>query len=615
MKSISKYMMFGLAGLFLTSCLDTTVLPEDDIVGEEFWQESSQVKAMVAGAYRAMVSEDVVARFMVWGSYRSDDLSDPVANTSGQDASLKRLNTGNMEQDNSWADWASIYQVINRCNIVLEKGRAVVDIDPSYDLSTYQRDESQMLALRALCYFYLVRAYRDVPYTAEAYMNSSMPMKLPQSSPEFVLGKVIEDLQAALEHPISPSGYDDWRKQGLMNADAIRATLADVYLWRASMFSSNADYSAQVADDYRRAAAMAEEVIQSRIDQDQEESNGGNGMGRFPGAINTGSDNETQYPLYEGTDAYRQIFINGNSKESIFELQLDGTNNVNIALRKNYLCNNGSNLGTMRMSAPLKFGTYASSPIETDGVFYSESDYRFYEACFDLGSSTDRQEFIVRKMVDIESTQFNNDATTRTARSFTNNLTALGREGNLGRFAQNWIVYRLTDVMLMRAEALVQLGGDDNLKTAYALVREVNKRAFADQTKALPEVSAYETQAEMEKLVLAERQRELCFEGKRWFDLLRFNYRHISGVEPGKILAEIGQKRQDFVDKGLSNSADFEGIIQNKYNEGGSSIVKKINCEPYLYLPVPYSDMQVNDQLRQNPVYIVVDEFSSKNGK
>jgi hypothetical protein len=34
----------------------------------------------------------------------------------------------------------------------------------------------------------------------------------------------------------------------------------------------------------------------------------------------------------------------------------------------------------------------------------------------------------------------------------------------------------------------------------------------------------------MEMLVLSERERELCFEGKRWFDLMRYCYRHMEGV-------------------------------------------------------------------------------------
>ena len=44
--------------------------------------------------------------------------------------------------------------------------------------------------------------------------------------------------------------------------------------------------------------------------------------------------------------------------------------------------------------------------------------------------------------------------------------------------------------------------------------------------------------ANMERLVMAERLRELCFEGKRWFDLVRYSYRHMEGVDIHRTLAQ-----------------------------------------------------------------------------
>jgi hypothetical protein len=111
-------------------------------------------------------------------------------------------------------------------------------------------------------------------------------------------------------------------------------------------------------------------------------------------------------------------------------------------------------------------------------------------------------------------------------------------------FDQNFIFYRLSDVMLMRAEALVQLGstaGDDYMRKAFNMVQAVHARALLDPATDSLKWSTFsgKSQSEMEQLVMEERQRELCFEGKRWFDLLRFNYRHVEGVEYNKILADI----------------------------------------------------------------------------
>ena len=43
--------------------------------------------------------------------------------------------------------------------------------------------------------------------------------------------------------------------------------------------------------------------------------------------------------------------------------------------------------------------------------------------------------------------------------------------------AENWFVYRLTDVLLMRAEALAYMGGDENKQEAFEIVKSVNMRS------------------------------------------------------------------------------------------------------------------------------------------
>ncbi|HEY8916793.1 MAG TPA: RagB/SusD family nutrient uptake outer membrane protein, partial [Chitinophaga sp.] len=76
------------------------------------------------------------------------------------------------------------------------------------------------------------------------------------------------------------------------------------------------------------------------------------------------------------------------------------------------------------------------------------------------------------------------------------------------------IVYRLADVYLMKAEA-------------YAALNDVaNSVKYLDYVRARAGTGAYAgsvTKAAIEKEILDERGRELFFENKRWFDLLRFH--------------------------------------------------------------------------------------------
>ncbi|MBC9930290.1 RagB/SusD family nutrient uptake outer membrane protein [Chitinophaga qingshengii] len=81
---------------------------------------------------------------------------------------------------------------------------------------------------------------------------------------------------------------------------------------------------------------------------------------------------------------------------------------------------------------------------------------------------------------------------------------------------KNIIVYRLADILLLRAEALNKTG---DVPGAMALVNQIRKRAGAAVYTDASFAGLNTDQ--IEDIILDERARELCFEGKRWFDLVR----------------------------------------------------------------------------------------------
>ncbi len=84
---------------------------------------------------------------------------------------------------------------------------------------------------------------------------------------------------------------------------------------------------------------------------------------------------------------------------------------------------------------------------------------------------------------------------------------------------QDIVLIRLADIMLLRAEALNQLGGAANKTEALGLLNTIRTRAglipFETESDA---VAMY---GDLESAILHERSVELCFEGHRWFDLVR----------------------------------------------------------------------------------------------
>ena len=80
----------------------------------------------------------------------------------------------------------------------------------------------------------------------------------------------------------------------------------------------------------------------------------------------------------------------------------------------------------------------------------------------------------------------------------------------------NWPVLRYADVLLMRAEALNELGYEADGE-AFDLLNAIRERA-----KLLPKKSADVPDQQAFRLAIEQERRvELAFENHRWFDLLR----------------------------------------------------------------------------------------------
>jgi SusD family. len=138
----------------------------------------------------------------------------------------------------------------------------------------------------------------------------------------------------------------------------------------------------------------------------------------------------------------------------------------------------------------------------------------------------------------------------------------------------NWIVYRLTDIALMKAEALIQSRQEAGMEEAIIMANVSYKRA--NPTGDSLSVSNYSTYGQVADLILRERQRELMFEGKRWFDLMRLARRENS---PASLVSYISKVTT------------------------GSEALGKMSSMNALYWPINKSELEANTALTQNPFY------------
>ena len=557
-----------------SSCGDfLEIKSQNEIVLEDFWKEKADVDGIVAGCYSALQADGVIRRMIIWGEGRSDNVA--IGQNIDQDINLENILKESITAMNDYTTYDAFYNVINRCNTVMLYAPDVAAKDPGYTQSELAATIAEVTGLRALCYFYLIRTFRDVPYTTVAYTDDDQEMQIPATPFYAVLDSLISDLErvkdsAVKRYPETQPLY----QTGRITQDAIYAMLCEMYLWKK---------------DYQNCVRYADLVIQSKKDQVEENrskiSSGRNRMG------NSQSENESRFngfPLISESslsnyfgNAYEEIFGQGNSQETIFELIYDDSPQANGMLAN-------SAVGVLYGNSDVNQGFMAPSSAVLDDVsnatyaVYAEKtkkyDARIYENCNADNKSISK---FVYSSIDINGASSNSILPASYSGKRASN--------NIG---SNWIIYRLTDIMLLKAEALAQtmIEGSDSLVDAtnepikeqvFNLVNAINKRAVCEATTSLKDtlmLSDYKTKSQMVELVMLERQRELMFEGKRWYDLVRRSMRDGNT----QTLSQAVMKRE-------SVNGQF---VQNFF--------KKMDA---IFWPYNNEETKVNKALVQNPAF------------
>ncbi|WEK19963.1 MAG: RagB/SusD family nutrient uptake outer membrane protein [Candidatus Pedobacter colombiensis] len=148
---------------------------------------------------------------------------------------------------------------------------------------------------------------------------------------------------------------------------------------------------------------------------------------------------------------------------------------------------------------------------------------------------------------------------------------------NISTNDAHWIFYRYADVILMKAEALAHLV-PDNVANLSLTVKEINKIRSRAGIALIPVIS--NTQ-QADEFLLDERGRELCFEGKRWFDLVRF------------------ASRNNFAGKDMLISR-----IVSAVNGVDQLVIRtRVDNPESWYLPLHVDALSSNSLLVQNPYY------------
>lgn len=553
--------------LGLGSCSDfLEIEPLNDIVLDKFWNEENDVENIVAGCYSGMQNRILIERMIVWGELRSDHL---IGGTGVQDnINIQNILKENITANNVYTSWGEFYDIINRCNTVLHYSPLVAERDPNYTETELMATRAEVSAIRDLCYFYLIRTFRDVPYSTQPFLDELQQMAMPATKFDAVLDSLITDLEnvksyAVKTYPVSKTNY----QCGRITQDAIHAMLAEMYLWKK---------------DYANSVKYADMVIDAKTQ-------------RFQNEIDNAGGNSSSYKMFEGYpliydsyttgnlygNAYGTIFGSGASRESILELIFadDNTRLANHGLSFLY----GNQKTMPGIVKPADFITTDVSDASYK-VYRDKYDTRYYENLYKMSASQYGVAKYVCKngMVTVSSTE----------------ISAMSQYPSYPEeyCHANWILYRLTDVMLLKAEALVQMVegdaksevNDSLLRAAYDIVSVINKRSNCATTYTPITYANYSTKSQMENLVFEERARELMFEGKRWYDLVRRSLRD-------------------------GNTSYLVQQVTRKGSDNASVVQAKLAKMDAIFWPYNLDELKVNPYLVQNPAFGSGDDNSYQN--
>ena len=572
-KAVLPLSLFALLP-FATSCSDfLEIEPLDEIVLEKFWTEKADVDGIVAGCYSGLQSNGVVRRMMVWGECRSDNVGIGINITN--DSQLEKVLKENIDAKNGYTTWDEFYNIINRCNTVIKYAPQVAEKDPAYTESELQANMAEVTALRSLCYFYLIRTFRDVPYSTVAFIDDDQKMDLPATKFDDVLDSLIVSLEsvknmAVKRYPTTSPLY----QTGRITQDAIYAMLCEMYLWKK---------------DYQNCIRYADLVIESKKKIAEENRSTGS-YGGFGGSSSTSDDRFNGFPLVSGAIASG---IYGNTLSTLFGTNTNyGDFNQEIIFQLVYDDDPRGNSMIANQAVNDLYGN-ASSPVG----LVAPSDYILEDIAKTSGRTVfaDRNKKMDARIYENCNSQFGSVCKFVTSSLRINATSSSPTISNFfpytsGYNASNWIIYRLTDVMLMKAEALAQTlreGTEQStleynapiLDQAFLLVNAVNKRSVCQSQLADTLLrSDYGTKSQMETLVMQERQRELMFEGKRWYDLVRQSQRE-------------------------GNTQKLSQAVLAKVTSGGALIANKLAKMDAIYWPYNSDELKVNTNLVQNPAF------------
>ncbi|MDD4426963.1 MAG: RagB/SusD family nutrient uptake outer membrane protein [Paludibacter sp.] len=438
--------------------------------------------------------------------------------------------------------WFALYAGIYRANNVIENM-------PTVEMDDNRKNEIILEAkfLRGFYYSYLTWFFGAVPTP----LNTTADPQLPRTNVKGVYDIIISDLESAYSGLPEKNKYDS-----RINRYSAGAMLAKVYLHLASYkeynvgsnlnFDLNSFDWVNSAEYYQKAMTISKDVYEN-----------------------------STYVLH---NEYRYNFIADNiplKKEQVKEALMIATFGKNANKYYNYtqLTGPAGNVNTNGGGA----GWFPAMGELTS--LYNSNDIRFKQNI--AGAYNVNKETILGVEYFVPVGLYNSGSNTFLAK-FRQSSPASRLAAGIPAYVStlNYPIIRFADVVLMYAEAAYKMGDE---VTARNLLKTIRLRATKDDLVNADILTNAYFKADFMDEIKEERSRELCGEGWRRFDLIRWG-------------------NLESVVKNLKTSNE-NNVTPNIYffNQLFAQSIKD-NFQSYkIWYPIPKREMEVNTNLVQNP--------------
>ncbi len=527
-----------LLSIAFTSCDDLlTEEPRSFYSSNNFFETVDQANMAVIGVYDPMSAKQLYGQQTSCIFGLDTDIAQ--VRGAGDDGSRRTIGHYLSHPMVKWLEqsWEKYYQAIDRANY------AIVNIQKMDQFTNGTEDEKARLNtylgevkfLRAFYYFDLVRYWGDVPMKITP-TEAGEDLNLPRTDRELIYDQIIADLESAIS--LLP-----WASETAVS-ERVTQGAARGYLVRVLM--GRAGYSLRLNGTMERPGNYEEYLKRAALEADIIIKSGEHAL----------------------NDSYEQVFRNYGEyvidpKESIFEVAFFG------------IGDNAENGGFISTYIGPK--TDAKSSYGRANAFVNAM-WPFYDS-YEDGD--------LRKEIAVAPYEIKKDDTRKYYTSDKDKQKIFPgkwrREWNAGdpRYINdtdvNWVMLRYSDILLLYAEAINELR--DNLPAglsmsdAFEAVKLVRERAGLD---ALREGLA---QDEFRAAIMQERAWELCFEGWRKWDLIRWN--------------KLGEKLQEAGEAAKEVYSSYVYPASENFQTGKHEL-----------FPIPQRDMDINNALtEQNPGY------------